>query len=158
MLSGGDMIVGLYNLPQVEISKTIRIKRAFVGDKEEILEFVKKNFQKNWVYEVEHALMESVSKCYIATEDGEILGFACFDSSAKGFFGPIGVDPARRGEEIGKMLLVKTLESMREYGYGYAIIGWVNEAEQFYKKTVGAEYIKDGNPENSVYSNLVFMD
>ena len=102
--------------------------------------------------------MEPVSKCYIATEDGEILGFACFDSSAKGFFGPIGVDPARRGEDIGKMLLVKTLESMREYGYGYAIIGWVSEAEQFYKKTVGAEYIKDGNPENSVYSNLVFVD
>ena len=119
---------------------------------------MEKNFQKNWVYEVEHALMEPVSKCYIATEDGEILGFACFDSSAKGFFGPIGVDPARRGEEIGKMLLVKTLESMREYGYGYAIIGWVSEAEQFYKKTVGAEYIKDGIPENSVYSNLVFMD
>lgn len=64
MLSGGDMIVGLYNLPQVEKSKTIRIKRAFVGDKEQILEFVKKNFQRNWVYEVEHALMEPVSKCY----------------------------------------------------------------------------------------------
>lgn len=158
MLSGGDMIVGLYNLPQVEKSKTIRIKRAFVGDKEQILEFVKKNFQRNWVYEVEHALMEPVSKCYIATENGKILGFACFDSSAKGFFGPIGVDPERRGEDIGKMLLIKTLESMREYGYGYAIIGWVSEAEQFYKKTVGAEYIKGGNPENSVYSNLVFMD
>ena len=129
-----------------------------MGDKETILEFVKKNFQRNWVYEVEHALMEPVSKCYIATENGKILGFACFDSSAKGFFGPIGVDPERRGEDIGKMLLVKTLESMREYGYGYAIIGWVSEAEQFYKKTVGAEYIKGGNPENSVYSNLVFMD
>lgn len=158
MLAGGDMIVGLYNLPKVEMSKTVRIKRAFVGDKEAILEFVKKNFQKNWVYEVEHALMEPVSKCYIATEGGKILGFACFDSSAKGFFGPIGVDPARRGEDIGKMLLIKTLESMREYGYGYAIIGWVSEAEHFYRKTVGAEYIEGGNPENSVYSNLVFMD
>ncbi|MDD6327382.1 MAG: GNAT family N-acetyltransferase, partial [Lachnospiraceae bacterium] len=123
-----------------------------------ILAFVQKHFQKNWVYEVEHALMESVSKCFIATEGGKILGFACFDSSAKGFFGPIGVDPTRRGEDIGKMLLIKTLESMREYGYGYAIIGWVSEAEQFYRKAVGAEYIKDGNPENSVYSNLIFMD
>ena len=93
MLSGGDMIVGLYNLPQLEFSKTIRIKRAFVGDKEEILAFVQKHFQKNWVYEVEHALMESVSKCFIATEGGIILGFACFDSSAKGFFGPIDKNP-----------------------------------------------------------------
>lgn len=38
------------------------------------------------------------------------------------------------------------------------ISNWVSEAEQFYKKAVGAQYIKGGNPENSVYSNLVFMD
>ncbi len=99
--------------------------------------------------------MSDVSKCFIATENGEILGFACYDSSAKGFFGPIGVKPDRRGENIGQTLLIRTLNSMREYGY--AVIGWVSEAEMFYRKTVGAEYIKGGNPENSVYSNLVFM-
>lgn len=44
---------------------------------------------------------------------------------------------------------------MREYGY--AIIGWVSEAEQFYRKTVSAEYIKNDEPENSIYSNLIFM-
>ena len=158
MLPGGDMIVGLYNLPKVEISESIKIRRAFVGDKEEILGFVKKHFYQNWTYEVEHALMEPVPKCFLAIENGRILGFACFDSSARGFFGPIGVDPERRGKNIGKMLLIKTLESMREYGYAYGIIGWVYEAEQFYRKTVGAEFIKGGNPENSVYSNMIFMN
>lgn len=157
MLEGGDMIVGLYNLPEVKISDKIKLKRAFVGDKDTILSFVEKNFQKNWVYEVEHALMDEMSKCFIATEQGKLLGFACFDSSAKGFFGPIGVLKERRGEQIGQALLVRTLNAMREFGYGYAIIGWVSEAEMFYRKTVGAEYIKGGNPENSVYSNLVFM-
>jgi len=157
MLQGGDMIVNLHNLPTIEISENIKIKRAFVGDKELILSFVEENFQKNWVYEVEHALMDEMSKCFIATENGKILGFACYDSSAKGFFGPIGVLPERRGEHIGQKLLVRTLNAMWEYGYGYAIIGWVSEAEHFYRKTVGAEYIKGGNPENSVYSNLVSM-
>ena len=65
------------------------IKVVKINDRIPILAFVQKHFQKNWVYEVEHALMESVSKCFIATEGGKILGFACFDSSAKGFFGPI---------------------------------------------------------------------
>lgn len=101
--------------------------------------------------------MADVSKCFIATENGKILGFACFDSSAKGFFGPIGVEPGHRGKNIGQALLLRTLNAMREYGYAYAIIGWVSDAEMFYRKTVGAEYIKGGNPENSVYSNLVFM-
>lgn len=157
MLNGGDMIVGLYNLPEMNVVENIKIKRAFVGDKEAILNFVKENFQKNWVFEVEHSLMQEVSKCFIATEDGKIIGFACYDASAKGFFGPIGVDPKRRKENIGNALLLRTLNAMKEYGYGYAIIGWVSEAERFYRKTVGAEYIKGGNPENSVYFNLVFM-
>ncbi|BCZ46414.1 hypothetical protein psyc5s11_24810 [Clostridium gelidum] len=38
-----------------------------------------------------------------------------------------------------------------------SIIGWVSEAENFYRKTVSAEYIKNGEPENSIYSNLIFM-
>lgn len=157
MLEGGDMIVGLYNLPEINTADNIKIKRAFVGDKETILKFVEDNFQRNWVYEVEHSLMQEVSKCFIATENGKVIGFACYDASARGFFGPIGVVPNRRNEKIGNALLIRTLHAMREFGYGYAIIGWVSEAEMFYRKTVGAEYIKGGNPENSVYSNLVFM-
>lgn len=157
MLKGGDMIVNLYHLPEIKLDNNIKIKQAFVGDKDTILAFVEKYFQKNWVYEVEHSLMETPSKCFIATENGKVIGFACYDSSAKGYFGPIGVLPERRGEQIGQALLIRALNSMREYGYGYAIIGWVSEAEMFYRKTVGAEYIKGGNPENGVYSNLVFM-
>ena len=157
MIQGGDMIVGLYNLPTVQIAEDIKIKRAFVGDKEAILSFVEKHFQKSWVYETEHSLMQEISKCYIATKDGKIVGFSCFDASAKGFFGPIGVAPEEKNQKIGNALLIQTLNSMREYGYAYAIIGWVSEAEMFYRKTVGAEYIKGGNPENSVYSNLICM-
>ena len=157
MISGCDMIVNLTNLPEMSLSGCLKIKRAFVGDKETILDFVESNFQKNWVYEVEHALMGDVSKCFIATEEGKLIGFACYDSSSKGFFGPIGVLEERRKENIGQALLIRTLNAMKEYGYGYAIIGWVSDAEQFYRKTVGAEFIKGGNPENSIYSNLVFM-
>jgi len=157
MMKGCDMIVNLTKLPDMKENRRLKIKRAFVGDKAAILAFVEANFQKSWVYEVEHALMAEVSKCFIATENGEIIGFVCYDSSAKGFFGPIGVLEERRKENIGQALLIRTLNAMKEYGYGYAIIGWVSEAEQFYKKTVGAEYIKGGSPENSIYSNLVFM-
>lgn len=99
--------------------------------------------------------MSETPKCFIANENGEMIGFACYDSSAKGFFGPIGVLEERRGEKIGQRLLLRTLHAMREYGY--AIIGWVSEAEDFYRNSVGAEFIKGGEPENSIYSNLVSM-
>ena len=35
---------------------------------------------------------------------------------------------------------------------------FVGDAEWFYRKTVGAEFIKGGTPENSVYSNLIRME
>lgn len=157
MLEGGDMIAGLYNLPEVKIADTIKIKQAFVGDKEAIMDFIRAHFSKGWVYEMERALLQLPSKCFIATENGKIIGFACYDATAKGYFGPIGIAPDRRGENIGQALLIRTLTAMREFGYGYAIIGWVSDAEIFYRKTVGAEFIKGGNPENTVYSNMAFM-
>ena len=157
MTEGCDMIASLQNLPEIQIADSIKIKRAFVGEKDDILEFVESKFGKHWRGEVEHALMQESPKCFIATENGKLIGFACFDATAKGFFGPIGVDPERRGGNVGKALLVRTLEAMREYGYAYAIIGWVKSAEMFYRKTVNAEFIKGGEPENSVYSNLISM-
>lgn len=153
----GDMIAGLTNLPGYEIPEGVKIKRAFPGDKEAVLCFVRENFSANWVGEAEYAILQSPGKCFIATENGKISGFACFDASAKGFFGPIGILASERKRKLGAALLLRTLESMREYGYAYAVIGWVGEAEHFYRKTVGAEYIKNGNPENSVYSNLISM-
>ena len=86
-----------------------------------------------------------------------MIGFACYDASAKGFFGPIGVLPNKRKNKVGEALLLRTLNAMSEYGCGYVIIGWVSEAEMFYRKTVKAEYIKGGQPKNSVYANLIFM-
>ena len=157
MYNGCDMIVNLQLLPQMPTLENIKIKRAFVGDKEVILKFVDSYFQKNWVYEVEKALMSHPSKCFIATQNGEILGFACYDSSAKGFFGPIGTHLDKRKMNIGKALLIRTLEAMKEDGYGYAIIGWVSEAETFYRKTVHAEFIPGGTPDKSVYTSLVSM-
>ena len=156
-MEGNDMIVGLYRLPDCAPPGNIKIKRAFVGDKQKILSFVENQFGKGWLGETEHALMQEVPKCFIATENGRIVGFACYDATARGYFGPIGVDASCRGKSVGAALLIATLNAMREYGYGYAVIGWVNEAAGFYRKTVGAVNIPDGTPENTVYSNMVIM-
>ena len=155
MLPGGDMIVSLYHLPEVPVVGGVQIKRAFPADKTKILDFIREHFSENWVNEAEQAIVQDVPKCFIAVENGKIIGFSCFDSSAKSFFGPIGVDKSRRGDNVGTALLLRTLNAMREFGYAYAIIGWVTDAAEFYKKTVGATFIPNGGPENSVYSNMV---
>ncbi len=155
MLSGGDMITSLYTLPEMPDTGNVKIKRAFLADKTKILAFIRSHFSENWANEAEQAILQDVPKCFIAVENGEIIGFSCFDSSAKSFFGPIGVAESHRGKNVGTALLLRTLNAMREYGYAYAIIGWVTDAAEFYTKTVGATFIPNGNPENSVYSNMV---
>ncbi|AEE15936.1 GNAT family N-acetyltransferase [Treponema brennaborense] len=151
----GDMIANLTTLPPVpQLDGAIKLKRVYAGDKSEVLEFIRSNFNQTWVNEAEAALSQNPIACFIATENGRILGFACYDATAKGFFGPTGVTEAARGRNVGKALLIRTMEAMREAGYGYAIIGWT-DVDGFYRKAVGAEYIPGGTPENSVYSRMV---
>lgn len=153
-----DMIARLYTLPDApDVPEGIRIKRAFPGDKRAILRFIEENFGAGWADEAEHALLLSPPACFIAVEEGRVVGFACYDASAKGFFGPTGVLPEKRGVGLGRALLLRTLHAMREAGYAYAVIGWVGEAEAFYRKTVGAEFIPGGAPENSVYANMISL-
>ncbi len=56
-------------------------------------------------------------------EEAEILGFACYNTTAKNFFGPTHVLKSMRGKGIGKALLIASLEALKAEGYAYAIIG-----------------------------------
>ena len=155
-----DMLVRLFEMPEINMDKRladegILIKRGMALDKTPILEFVKGNFSVSWADECERALFNQPSSCYIAVRDKKVIGFACYDATARGFFGPTGVAEDERGKGVGKVLLGKCLVSMREKGYGYAIIGYVTDATGFYEKAVNAVIIEGAVPERSVYKNLI---
>ncbi len=154
----GDMIVNVMNLPPFEAPVGVQIKRAFPGDRDKILRFIREHFHEGWALEAETALLQVPGTCFIAEEAGEILGFACYDVSALNFFGPTGVRQDARGRGIGRSLLLACLWAMRLKGYAYAVIGWVSDAAEFYRKTVGATFIPGGDPAHSVYQNMVGME
>lgn len=153
-----DMLVKLYNVePCDELIKKlandgIKIKRAMSADMTIIRDFIIKNFSIGWADETTKGIMSSPSSCYIATKDGKVVGFAGYDCTAKGFFGPTGVDESMRGKGVGKALYIKCLISMYEMGYAYAIIGDAGPVD-FYTKTSGAVVIPDCFP--GEYRNLV---
>ncbi len=149
------MIASLCHLPGFHEPDGVSIKEAYPGDAELSMDFVRAQFSSTWWYEAQYALMQDPVKCFIAVTDEKVVGFACYDASSKGFFGPIGVDESLRGQGIGEALLLRTLHAMHAFGYGYAIIGWVGSAAPFYNRIVGAEWIKDAEPENSVYKRMV---
>jgi hypothetical protein len=153
-----DMLVKLYKLPPLEPeleaqrAQGIVIRRALPPEKHFVVKWVRENFHEDWASETEVAFGHVPVSCWIAVEDKQMVGFTCYDTSAKGFFGPIGVNDAARGRSTGRALLIACLHAMYFQGYGYAIIGGVGPIE-FYQKTVGATLIDDSTP--GVYDGML---
>jgi hypothetical protein len=153
-----DMLVKLYDLPEIESVEQfekrtgVTIRRAIAPEKHVVAKWVGEHFSPAWVSECEAAFARSPVTCIIAVENGKMLGFACYDSTLKGFFGPTGVDENERGRGIGKMLFLYTLSLMRLDGYGYAVIGGAGPTE-FYAKTAGATLIEGSVP--GVYKGML---
>lgn len=153
-----DMLVRLYDLPdstalEAEIAANgVTLRRARAFEKHTVADFARTHFSAKWVSEVEVALSRQPVTCFIATKDKQILGFACYETTARGYFGPTGVAEAARGLGLGKALLFKSLQGLRDMGYAYAIIGGVGPKE-FYAKACGAIEIPGSDP--GIYGDIL---
>jgi hypothetical protein len=117
-----------------------------IGPEKHLVEdWVRDTFGDAWASETDRAIANTPVSCYIAIQEGKLIGFACYDATALGYFGPTGVEESRRGKGTGKALLLACLLDMKIKGYGYAVIGFVGPAD-FYRKAVGAVEIPDSTP------------
>ncbi len=156
-----DYLVKLYDIPSLTpfLEKTnnngITIRRPIGPENYAVSSWIKENFSTLWAGEAENAFFRSPKSIFIAINDStnEMLGFACYDATTKGFFGPTGVSSEARGTGIGSALLMASLHAMHDEGYGYAIIGGVGPAE-FYEKICGATLIEGSG--HSVYKGMLF--
>ena len=145
-----DMLVRLYDLPPLQASldkiasKGVTIRRAMAYEKTQVLDFVKSEWPY-WVDECAVSFSCMPHSCYIATENGKVVGFSCYDVVVKNMFGPTGVSEDQRGKGIGTGLLLACLHNMRNDGYAYATIGGVGPIE-YYQKIVGATVIENSTP------------
>ena len=142
-----DLLVNLLKLPAPEDTSTrsFNIRRAQPFELTPIRNFVSENFSRSWADEMSVGFARQPISVFVATIDRELAGFAAYECTRRGFFGPTGVIPAAQGRGIGKALLLASLEALRELGYVYAIIGAAGPV-RFYQKTVGAIIIPDSEP------------
>ncbi len=145
-----DLLVRLYDLPEATSEPAVAaagivIRRALPPERGLVLGWIEAEFSAMWAAEAAFALSSHPVSTWIAVRDGELLGFACHDATAKGFFGPTGVAEAARGQGIGEALLMATLRGMREAGYAYAVIGDPGPVA-FYKKRLDALSIPKSKP------------
>ena len=155
-----DMLVKLYELKDnTQIykdleAKGVKIIRPMTPNKHKLHEFIAKHFGEGWASETDTAFTRFPVSCFAAidAETKQILGFAAYDCTCKAFFGPTGVDETKRGLGIGRALLLRCLEALRDEGYGYAIIGSAGPVD-FYGKCCGATVIEGSSP--GIYSALI---
>ena len=160
------MLVKLYDLPEVKPlvarlkESGIEIRQAAPSEKRIVVDWVRAQFYDAWAAECEAAIEQRPVTCFIAVEKGrpqapggdpyhlppeKLVGFACFDATMRGMFGPTGVHADYRGRDIGKALLLACLHAMASERYAYAVIGWAGPTE-FYAKAVGATIIEGSEP------------
>ena len=151
-----DLIVNLYDLPTFKNETNYVIKKPLSPNIHLVQKFIRDYFPESWVSEATVGLNKENPTCYIAVDGKDIIGFACYDATAKGYFGPTGVKPDYRNKGIGKALLMKTLEGLKDSGYGYAIIGAVGKSvHPFYIKTCKAVVIENSHPKDTIYKRLL---
>lgn len=152
------MLVRLYGLPEPSApadalrKRGIEIRRALAPEKHVVVSWVREQFGDAWASECDVSIARQPISCFVAQRGQEILGFACYDATAKAFFGPTGVLERERRQGIGTALLLVTLHAMAVEGYAYGIIGGVGPAD-FYAKAVGAVPIAGSTP--GIYANLL---
>lgn len=142
---------GLLDRPQLD---GVWIGRPLAHQAPKVLSFVSGEFGSGWEAEVRTAFASVPPTVVVAVsrESGDLLGFCCWDCTAKGFVGPVGVSHECRGIGAGRAVVVFALHSMRESGYGYAVIGDAGPID-FFTKCCDARVIEGSDP--GIYGNPI---
>jgi GNAT superfamily N-acetyltransferase len=166
-----DLLVRLYALPPVTprldavAPAGVTVRRALASERHAVVAFAEAHGSRGWASECEVAFARRPIGCFVAVEAAPsaaqrgvvapgagypsapetLVGFACIEATAPGFFGPQAVRDDRRGKGIGAALLLSALHALAAEGHAYAIVGWASELE-FYRKVAGAMPIAGSEP------------
>lgn len=147
-----DLLVKLYEIEtayalinEVREEQDVIIRKGIAPEKYVVLEWIKNRFSENWSSEADVAFSQNPVSIFLATKNRDMIGFACYNATGKGFFGPTGVDKGARCRKIGSALLLASLNAMKEEGFGYAVIGGAGPVD-FYKKVAGGIPIEGSEP------------
>lgn len=67
-----------------------------------VVTYVRTVFLEAWGSECDVAFSHQPPRSFIAVHDEEIVGFACYNATCWGFFGPLGVSEAFRAAESAR--------------------------------------------------------
>lgn len=147
-----DRLVCLYRLPPLEVhllrvrAHGIVVRAARAYEKTAVTTWVRETFGQSWSDECEIAFSREPVCCQLATLEGSIAGFCCYEATYRNFCGPLGVAVEHRGKHVAPAVLLACLHAMQAMGYAYAILGGVGDAAPLFRRLVGAMDIPGSHP------------
>lgn len=153
-----DMLVHLLKLPPLAPdvdrlrAQGITVRRAAAYEITPVQAFIKAHFAQGWADEALVGFANKPVTVCIATQEGQVIGFGCYECTRRAFFGPTGVAEVHRGKGVGRALLLACLHGLAELGYAYGIIGGAGPTD-FYARSVGATVIPDSVP--GIYTDML---
>jgi GNAT superfamily N-acetyltransferase len=105
----------------------LTVRRAGPDDARLLDTFFAGDFGPDWRMEAGLAMRNDPPALHLALQGDRIIAFSGHSSQNRewGFFGPMGTTPAARGTGIGRILLRRCLNDLREAGHRTSIIPWV---------------------------------
>ena len=144
-----DWLVKLYELPSAARRPALpagwSVRKPIGPEHDLVARWVAAHFGPGWASEAGVALGNRPVSLFLAAQDSMLAGFACYDATARGMFGPIGVQTEARGRGLGQALLLACLDDMRALGYAYAVVGSAGPTG-FFQRTAGAVEIAGSSP------------
>ena len=141
-----DLLVKLYGLDLTPADLPgVTIRRPMPHEMGTVRRWIVGTFGEGWGDEFACSFKSLPVTSYIALRDDAVVGFATYESTSRGYFGPTGVSESERGKGIGRELLVRSMIGLRDLGYSYAIIGAAGPTD-FYEKTLGAIPVPGSDP------------
>lgn len=150
-----DMLIKLYE--PLRTDRTLAaivdvVRKPFAPEHDLVIAWIARHFTAGWASEARVALGNRPLSLFIATRSEAVLGFCCYDATARGFVGPIGVAEQARGSGVGAALLLTCLRDMRTMGYAYAVAGAVGTPE-FFHRVASATEIEGSTP--GIYGGML---
>jgi len=159
-MPANDMLIKLYALIdaweflETQRGRGVEIRKPIGPDRHELIDWVRSFFPASWASELEQSLSNRPISCFIAIHQHAIVGFACYDATALGFFGPLGVNRDFQGKGVGSALTRACLLDMKLKGYGYAVVGMA-ASPSFYRRVAGAVTIEGSSP--GIYRSCISL-
>ena len=144
-----DWLVKLYDLPLPSGGPVLpggaTVRKPIGPEHQLVVDWAADAFGPGWASEAGVALCNRPVSLFVLQQGIALRGFACYDATARGMFGPIGVAPEARGQGLGAALLLACLHDMRSLGYAYAVVGSAGPG-RFFERTAGAVEIPGSSP------------